>query len=49
MDLESQVLEWKKPTKIRGDPVDQTFLFTLLFADDQVLVAQNDFDLEHLY
>jgi hypothetical protein len=40
------LLEWVKACRGVGVTIKGTFLFTLNFADDQVLIAKDESDLE---
>lgn len=40
--------KWKQSCQGMGLPINDTHLFTLSFADDQVIVAQDSFDLEFM-
>jgi hypothetical protein len=46
--VECVLLEWMKACRGTGVTVDGTFMFTLNFPDDQILTAQNEFDLEFM-
>jgi hypothetical protein len=46
--VECVSLEWMKACRRVVVPVDETFLFTLIFAFDQMLTAQNEFSLGFL-
>ena len=39
---------WKRSCSGMGIPIDDTFLFTLSFADDQAIVAQDSYDMEFM-
>jgi hypothetical protein len=40
--MECGLLEWMKACRGMGVPIDGIFLSTLIFADDQVLTAQDE-------
>jgi hypothetical protein len=45
-----QVLKvWKRNCQGLGIPVNDRYLFTLNFADDQVVITQDQFDLEFMH
>jgi hypothetical protein len=48
MYIERASEEWKRSCQGMGVAVKDRYLFTLNFADDQVVIAQDHFDLEFM-
>jgi hypothetical protein len=40
--------EWQNKCSGMGLNINETFLHTLLFADDQILIAANEYDIEYM-
>jgi len=46
--VEQPLKAWKRKCKDMGIPLNNTTLYTLSFADDQVILAQDFEDLEYM-
>jgi hypothetical protein len=46
--LERVLKSWKASCRGMGIPINDTYLFSLNYADNQIVLAQDDFDLEYM-